>query len=188
MATSHPHHVFSYAEYVAREVETGLKHEFLDGQVFAMAGGTPEHARLIAAVTVALARVLDLKASRLFTSELKIRVQASGLATYPDVAIVCGDVARDPVDPNALTNPRVLVEVLSHGTEAYDRGEKWAHYRRIPTLEAYVLVSQIPARIEVFERQPNGDFIHRAASRGESLSIQCLGGALEVDAVYEGSL
>jgi Uma2 family endonuclease len=188
MVSATPHHVFTYAEYLARETETGLKHEFLGGQVFAMAGGTPEHARLIAATTIALGRMIDPKTCRLFTSELKIRVEATGLATYPDIAIVCGEVARDAADHNALTNPQLLVEVLSPSTEAYDRGEKWAHYRRIASLQAYVLVGQAPERLEVYERQPSGDWVHRVAVRGESLPLACLGGGLEAEALYEGAL
>lgn len=149
MSTVTPHHVFLYEEYLARERETGFKHEFLRGQVFAMAGGSPERARLIAEVAFALRGMIDPAKCRVFTSELKIRIEATGLATYPDVAVVCGDVVRDGEDKNALTNPKILVEVLSPSTEAYDRGEKWAHYRRIATLDAYVLVSQIPERLDV---------------------------------------
>lgn len=183
-----PHHVFTYAEYLARERETRLKHEFLRGQIFAMAGGTPEHARLISEVTFMLRGSIDPARCRVFTSELKIRVQATGLATYPDVAVVCGDVLRDEEDGNAVINPKVLVEVLSPGTEIYDRGEKWAHYRRIPTLEAYVLVGQVPERLEVYEKQADGDFVHRIADRGESLPIVCLGSAIDVDALYVAAL
>jgi Uma2 family endonuclease len=183
-----PHHVFSYAEYLLRERETGLKHEYLGGQIFAMAGGTPEHARLISEVAFALRALIDPSKCRVFVSELKVRVQATGLATYPDVAIVCGDVLHDPEDTNAVTNPKVLVEVLSPSTEAYDRGEKWSHYRRIPTLEAYVLVGQIPPRLEVYERQPNGDFVHRSAEQGASLRLAPLGGALDVDPLFAHAL
>jgi Uma2 family endonuclease len=187
VSASH-HHTFSYADYLARERETGLKHEFLGGQIFAMAGGTPEHARLITEVAFSLRGLVDPTKCRIFVSELKVRVEATGLATYPDVAIVCGEVECDKEDGNAVINPKVLVEVLSPSTEAYDRGEKWAHYRRIPTLEAYVLVAQIPARLEVYERQPNGEFVHRCASAGESLRLAPLGGALDVDPLYARAL
>ena len=104
------------------------------------------------------------------------------------MAVICGDVVNDAEDKNAVTNPRLVVEVLSASTEAYDRGEKWAHYRHIPTLEAYVLVSQVPARLEVFERQPNGDFVYRSAGLGESLRIEAIGGALAVDPLYAYAL
>ncbi len=188
MSTVTPHHVFLYEEYLARERDTGLKHEFLRGQVFARAGGSPEHARLIAEVAFILRSMIDPERCRIFTSELKIRIEATGLATYPDVAVVCGEVARDDEDKNALTNPKVLVEVLSPSTEAYDRGEKWAHYRRIPTLEAYVLIGQVPEHLEVYERQPDLEFVHRIAVRGEALKLACLGGALQVDALYRSAI
>jgi Uma2 family endonuclease len=188
MASAAPHHIFTYAEYAARERATGLKHEFLGGQVFAMAGGTPEHARLIAEVTFALRTMIDPARCRVFASELKIRVLATGLATYPDVTVVCGDVEHDEEDKNAVTNPKLLVEVLSASTEAYDRGEKWAHYRRIPTLEAYVLVGQIPERIEVYERQAGGEFVHRIAERGETLRLACLAGGIAVAPLYAAAL
>ncbi|MBK6514267.1 MAG: Uma2 family endonuclease [Polyangiaceae bacterium] len=188
MVVATPHHVFSYEEYLERERVTGLKHEFLEGHVFAMAGGTPEHARLIAEVSFALRSLIDPRRCRVFSSELKVRVRATGLVTYPDVAVVCGDVERDEADPNAVLNPTILVEVLSPSTEAYDRGEKWAHYRRIEGLAAYVLVSVVPARLEVYERQANGDFVHRVAERGETLALACAGGALEVDALYAAAL
>jgi Uma2 family endonuclease len=182
------HHRFTYAEYLERERETGLKHEYLAGQIFAMSGGTPEHARLIGQMIIALAAMIDPKRCRVFSSELKIRVAKTGLATYPDVSIVCGDLALDAEDPNAVTNPKVIVEVLSPSTEAYDRGEKWAHYRRIESLEAYVLVAQIPTRLEVYERQPNGEFVHRMANAGESLPIACLAGAIAVAPLYSAAL
>jgi Uma2 family endonuclease len=188
-----PHHVFTYREYLERERETGLKHEFLRGQIYAMAGGTPEHARLIAATTIALGSVVDPLKCRIFTSDLKVRVRATGLATYPGVTVVCGEAARDGEDPNAIVNPKLVVEVLSTSTEAYDRGEKWAHYRLMQSLEAYVLVSQVPERVEIYERIPQGQdnagaFLHRTASRGEELAIRCLGDALVLDDLYVGAL
>jgi Uma2 family endonuclease len=193
MSAAVPHHVFSYGEYLERERETGLKHEFLRGQIYAMAGGTPEHARLIAATTIALGRMVDPRKCRIFSSELKVRVQATGLATYPDVTVVCGDAVRDAEDQNAIVNPRLVVEVLSASTEAYDRGEKWAHYRRLESLEAYVLISQVPERVEIYERVPAGQdnagaFLHRVAGRGEELKISCLGGTLSIDDLYVGAL
>jgi Uma2 family endonuclease len=178
------HHTFSYADYLERERETGLKHEWLDGEVFAMAGGSPEHARLIAAVTHALSTLVGAGRCRVYTAELKIRVTASGLATYPDVTVVCGLLQLDTVDPHAVVNPTVLVEVLSPSTEAYDRGEKWSHYRQIRSLQAYVLVDQFRPRIEVYERAGDEAFLHRVAGPGQRLDLACLGGALAVDDLH----
>lgn len=181
------HHQFSYAEYLARERETGLRHEFLNGQVFAMTGGTPEHARLIAEVTFTLRRDVDADRCRVFSSDLRVRIPATGLSTYPDVAMVCGNVELDADDPNAVTNPSLLVEVLSPSTEAYDRGEKWAHYRRIGSLQAYVLVAPVSRRIEAFVREGDA-FVHRSAEPGEALTLEAFGLALESDALFSAAL
>jgi Uma2 family endonuclease len=177
------HTVFSYEEYLRREQETGLKHEWLDGQIFAMSGGTPEHARLIDELWLLLRGVIDPKRCRAFSSELKIRVKATGLATYPDVAVVCGPLELDSVDANAVVNPLVIAEVLSHTTEAYDRGEKWSHYRKISSLQAYLLVNQIRPRVEMYERTGD-DFVYRVAEAGQKLRIQALDRDLDVDALY----
>lgn len=171
------HHRFSYDEYLARERETGLRHEFLDGQVFAMTGGTPEHARLIAEVSFALRRAVDPKRCRVFSADLRVRIPPTGLSTYPDVAVVCGAIETARDDVNAIVNPTVLVEVLSPSTEAYDRGEKWAHYRRIESLQAYVLVSPISERIEAFIRSEAG-FVNVAATGDELLELRCLAAGL----------
>jgi len=181
------HHVFSYAEYLARERETGLRHEFLDGQVFAMTGGSPEHARLIAEVTFALRGAIDAARCRVFSADLRVRVPSTGLATYPDVAVVCGPVEVDPNDAHAVTNPTLVVEVLSPSTEAYDRGEKWAHYRRIEALRAYVLVSPLAERLEAYLRVPQG-FVHVVAERGESLALDDLGVELVTDELFARAL
>jgi Uma2 family endonuclease len=180
------HHRFSYDEYLARERETGLRHEFLDGQVFAMTGGTPEHARLIAEVSFALRRAVDPKQCRVFSADLRVRTP-TGLSTYPDVAVVCGavDVARD--DMNAVVNPTVLVEVLSPSTEAYDRGEKWAHYRRIESLQAYVLVSPVAERIEAFVRSEAG-FVNVVVSGDEPLELRCLATQLVPSEIFANAV
>lgn len=181
------HHRFSYAEYLERERETGLRHEFLDGQVFAMTGGTPEHARLIAEVTYALRSSVDPARCRVFSSDLRVRIPSTGLATYPDLAVVCGSVEVDAEDPHAVINPSVLVEVLSPSTEAYDRGEKWAHYRRLSSLRAYVLVAPVPERIEAFVHTDAG-FVNLVAGPGEALELEAIGARLVVDELFARAL
>lgn len=181
------HHIFSYAQYLERERETGLRHEFLDGQVFAMTGGTPEHARLIAAVTIALGTAVDRKRCRVFSADLRVRIPATGLATYPDVAVVCGPVQTDDEDPHAVINPTVLVEVLSPSTEAYDRGDKWAHYRRLKSLQVYLLVSPVSERLEAFVRTEGG-FVNLVASAGETLPLDPLGVHLDPSELFAHSL
>ena len=109
---------YAYAEYRRFEEATDAKHEYVDGEILAMAGGTPEHAALAAAVIAEVSRQLAGGPCTAFTSDLRIRVRATGLATYPDAAVICGEVERDPQDPNAAVNPIVLVEVLSDSTAA----------------------------------------------------------------------
>jgi Uma2 family endonuclease len=104
------------------------------------------------------------------------------------VAIVCGELELDREDPLAVTNPKLLVEVLSPSTEAYDRGEKWAHFRRIESIEAYILVSSTVPRVEIFERQLDGAFVLRLAQVGESLPIACLGGELAVEPLFRHAI
>lgn len=112
-----------------------------------------------------------------------MRVKATGLATYPDVTVVCGLLELDREDKDAVVNPVVLVEVLSRNTEAYDRGEKWAQYRRIESLQAYLLVDQIRPRVEIYERAGADAFLHRVVESG-TLMIRPLEIGLDVDALY----
>jgi Uma2 family endonuclease len=146
---------FDFASYVLLEEQSPNKHEFLDGQVWAMAGGSPAHAALIASLARLLGNQLDGRPCRVFSSDLRIRVRETGLATYPDLSVVCGKIELDPEDPkgHTATNPRLLVEVLSPSTEDYDRGEKLAHYKRIPGLREVVLVAQAQPRVEQWSRQ-----------------------------------
>ncbi len=117
----------TYAEYLALEGASAEKHEFLDDEVFAMAGGTVEHAALAASFTAALVKALGDRPCRVFSSDLRVRVGATGLTTYPDLSVACGKAETDAEDPHALVNPVLIVEILSDSTEAYDRGEKAAH-------------------------------------------------------------
>jgi Uma2 family endonuclease len=145
---------FSFDDYVELEERGSIKHEFLDGQVWAMAGGSPEHAAIAANIIALLKQGLLGKRCQVFTSDLRIRVGDTGLCTYPDAAVVCGSLELDPDDRKRHTalNPIVLVEVLSPTTEGYDRGEKLAHYKRIASLREVVLVAHDERRIDLWRR------------------------------------
>lgn len=174
----------TYAEYCAFERDATIKHEYLRGEVFAMTGGTLEHARLGGRLIYLLTRELAAKPCRVLTSDARVRVEATDLDTYPDVSVVCGEARTAIEDNHALVNPTFVVEVLSDSTEAYDRGQKAAHYRRIPSLQAYLLVSQHEPRLELFVRQPAGTWTLIEAGPGEPLVIEPLGCTLLVDEVY----
>ena len=180
----------SYAEYVALERRAEVKHEYVNGRVYAMAGGTPEHARLAGAVVGDLRAALRGKPCAPFSSDLRVRIAATGRATYPDVTVVCGALVRDGEDPDAIQNPTVLVEVLSDTTESDDRGEKWAHYQRIASLREYVLVSQKSPRVEVFTRDATDPAVwhYRDHGPGTQARLASIDTHLDVDALYASPL
>jgi Uma2 family endonuclease len=175
---------FTFAEYLAFEASSNVKHEYLDGQIYAMAGGTPEHAALAAAVIGLLFPQLRVGPCRALDADLRVRVRATGLATYPDVTVVCGPRELDPDDPNAVTNPTLVVEVLSPSTEDYDRGDKFEHYKRLPSLQQYVIVSHREHRIEVWSRTPRSDWTHAIAHNGDKAELSSIGASLDVRELY----
>jgi Uma2 family endonuclease len=178
----------TYVEYLDLERASEVKHEYLRGEVFAMAGGTPEHSRLAANVIGELRSALRDRPCVVFTSDARIRIEATDRATYPDVSVVCDRIEPAADDPDAITNPVVIVEVLSDATEADDRGEKFAHYRRLPSLREYVLVSQRAARIEVYRRQADQRWMLTEAGPGQTVALESIGAALAVDEVYRDPL
>lgn len=150
--------LISFAEYLRIEEDSVIKHEYLEGLVWAMAGGTYDHSAIATNLTSLLTVLLRGKGCRPYNSDMRIRVRATGLATYPDASVVCGRIQLDPADPKNTTavNPRVLVEVLSASTEKYDRGEKLEHYKRISTLREVVFVSTKEKLVEVFRKSGSG--------------------------------
>jgi Uma2 family endonuclease len=178
---------YTYEDYRRFEEATDARHEYLHGQILAMAGGTPEHAALATAIIGLLERRLAGRPCYPFSSDLRVRVRATGLATYPDVTVICGELERDPDDPNAAVNPTLLVEVLSSSTEDYDRGEKSAHYQKVASLREYLLVSHRERRVERRRRKGTGEWERESAGRGEILHVSALGIDLEIDAIYERS-
>jgi len=153
MTTSLPsaRHHYTYEEYLVYERDSELKHEFEAGEIVAMAGGSPRHSALASRVSAALENTRP--AGTAFQSDMRIRVLATGRATYPDASMVCGDIELDAADRSGttITNPTLVVEVLSPSTEDVDRGSKLRDYQLIPSLQEYVLVSQ-ESRVEVYRR------------------------------------
>lgn len=146
---------YTYNEYLAALALSEIKLEFLDGEIFAMAGGTPEHGMMAARVIQLLGAKLP-STCRVLTSDVKIRVMATGLSTFPDVSVVCGALERAPDDQNAIVNPMLLVEVLSESTEDYDRGEKLRHYQQLPSLQVVLLIAHAERRVTVVQRTATG--------------------------------
>jgi Uma2 family endonuclease len=179
---------YSLEEYVRLEEYSNVRHEYLAGQIYAVAGGTPEHGTYAANIIGALTAQLSAKPCRVQTSDVRIRVRATGLDTYPDVSVVCGRAERDEQDPNAITNPIVLVEVLSPSTEVYDRGEKLEHYQHIESLQEVVFVAHDRKQLDLVRRESGERWVSVSAGAGETLTLQSLGCTLSVDAVYRDPL
>ncbi len=177
----------TYAEYLAFEEASETKHEYVNGEVYAMAGGSPEHGRLASKLTHLLGLALGGRPCETYSSDVRIRIEATKRSAYPDLSIVCGQLQTSPVDKDAVINPSVLVEVLSPSTETTDRIEKWAHYRRIPSLQAYVLVSQSEQRIEAYRRDGTR-WIYEEAGPGETLRIGGIEVDVAVDALYASAV
>jgi Uma2 family endonuclease len=178
-----PLHQYTFDQYVLLEQNGTTRHEFLEGEIYAMAGGTPEHAALAAAVGHQLSERLEGGRCRVYSSDLNVRVVETGLATYPDVTVVCGPSHRDPESRNTVTNPKVVVEVTSDSTERYDRGKKLEQYMQGPTIEAVVLVSHRSHLVEVWTRSESG-WGHTQAAAGDHAAIAPIGCSLDVDRLY----
>ena len=147
------------AEYLEIERAAESKSEFFAGEMFAMAGASEEHNLIVANVVGELRSQLKGRPCRVYPSDMRVKVSATGLCTYPDVVVICGDRQFDDQKRDTLLNPTLIVEVLSETTEAYDRGKKFDHYRQIPSLEEYILVSQSEPLVERFARQPDGSWL-----------------------------
>lgn len=183
------------AEYLAIEVASDVRHEFFAGEMFAMSGGSLWHNLIKDNFARAIGNRLEGRGCRVITSDQRLKVDATGLYTYPDVLVFCGPPAMEDGVHHTLTNPLLVVEVLSDSTEKYDRGIKFGHYRRLSTLREYVLVAQDRFSVEVFLRRPeendeagNVDHWLLAAATDPAAAIRL--GSLDVSvplaAIYDG--
>lgn len=154
---------YSVEGYLALERASEIKHEYYDGEIFAMAGASLPHNLIVGNLVGELRSALKNRDCVVFPSDMRVQCP-TGLYTYPDVSIVCGpsELADDHQD--MLLNPLVLIEVLSPSTEAYDRGKKFGHYKTIPSLREYVVVAQDRASIDHFARQEDGRWLMTSVS------------------------
>ena len=172
-------------EYLEQENRTGVKHEYYRGETFAMVGGTPRHALIATNVLRESSEALKGRPCVAYNGDLRIKVGPSGLYTYPDASIICGELELDGDLSDTVLNPTVVVEVLSESTEKYDRGQKSAHYRRIPSLQALVLISQARPLVECFTRHESGGWLLTEASEpGETLVLDPVGIAIPLAEIY----
>jgi Uma2 family endonuclease len=185
MAVANPVHRLTEAEYLEIERHAEYKSEFLDGEMFAMSGGTRAHDHLASNLIFALMAHLKGSPCVVYTSDMRVKVQASGLYTYPDVSVACGEDQVEDEHDDTLLNPTLIVEVLSASTAAYDRGKKFEMYRQIPSLREFLLVNQYKPHIEQFIRQDGGEWLLRDVAGLESnVSLPSVGITIAMADVY----
>jgi len=171
-------------EYLAFERASETKHEYVNGEIFAMSGGTESHSSVAANIIGELRNVFFGRGCRVNTSDLRIKILTGTRYVYPDASVVCGPSEYGDNCRDVLLNPRLVVEVLSESSEAYDRGDKFAAYRTIPSLQHYVLASQDKPLIEVYTRKDDGVWLYSAYGPGDKAALSALDCVLDVDRVY----
>lgn len=172
------------AEYLDAERSSPEKHEYHDGEVFAMAGASEAHNLIVTNVLVALRAALGQRRCRVYPSDMRIKVPAVGLYTYADASAVCHRPEIEDEHGDTLLNPQVIVEVLSPSTEDYDRGTKFKNYRSIPSFRDYVLISQDEILVEHGVRCEDGSWLLREHRAGERIELGSIGCTVAVDDLY----
>jgi len=173
-------------QYLEAEREAEYKSEYYQGEMFAMAGAGEAHNQLVTNLVIGLGSQLRSRPCRVYSNDMRVRVSATGLYTYPDVVVVCGERRFLDERRDTLLNPSLLVEVLSPSTEAYDRGKKFEHYRSIESLREYLLVASDRVHADLYTRQPDGRWLLTSADRLEdSLDLQSVGCRIALLDLYE---
>ncbi len=186
-------HRYTVAEYLELERASDVRHEYHDGEILAMAGGSVRHSRIASNTLVAIGAMLRGKPCQPHGSDLKVSIREESRFVYPDISIICGEPAIDPAatQGEAVTNPTVVIEVLSPTTERYDRTKKFEYYRSLESLEEYVLVASDEARIETFFRQGDGTWAFQswtglvAAVPLRSVSVEILAAEVYVGVTFD---
>lgn len=177
-----PH--YSPEEYLAIERQSEERHEYLDGEIVAMSGGTREHSLLASHLIRELGIALLDRPCEVHGSDLRISLETGRRYTYADVVVLCGEPAFDNGERDTLLNPQVIFEVLSDSTENYDRGEKFEHYRALKSLTDYLLVSQKRIRVEHYQRQQGDRWLLETLGPGQRIKLVSLGCELAVEEIY----
>ncbi len=173
-------------QYLAIEREADFKSEYFNGEVFAMARASREHNLITLNVGSALHSQLRGRPCETYPSDMKVKVSATGLYTYPDVTVACGELQFDDDCNDVLLNPTLIVEVLSSTTEAYDRGDKFGHYRKLASLREYVLIAQDRYHVEHYLRQGEHQWLLTEVTDPEdTVHLPSIGCDLALSAVYE---
>ena len=187
MGAARDYQYVSKDEYLEAEKHAEYRSEFHDGEIFAMAGGTPEHALIASNTGRALGNALQKKDCRVYGSDLMLEVADLNSILYPDVTVICGKPEKNDPDKAPVNNPQVIMEVLSESSEGYDRGEKFRKYRRLDSLREYVLIAQDRVGVDAFYKNEQGDWLllPSCTALTDELRLQSLGVSIPLAEIYE---
>ena len=175
---------FTPQEYLALERKSETRNEYYNGEIFAMAGASREHNLIVANLLRDIGNQLEDRPCESYPSHMRVSVEATGLYTYPDVSVVCGEPRFQDREVDTLLNPTVIVEVLSPSTEAYDRGDKFRHYRRIDSLREFVLISQDRMMVERYTRQGNDWVLSDLTDPDQVLKLESIGCQIPLNRIF----
>lgn len=183
MVASHYPIYLSPEQYLALEAESHIKHEYIDGEVYAMAGASDAHVTIAGNIFTALRAHLRGSGCRVYIADMKARIKSINRYFYPDVMVTCDE--RDKKSDNYKRFPKLIIEVLSESTEAFDRGDKFADYQKIETLTEYVLVNTKKQRIDTFRRTEEGLWMLQSYEISEAFELKSVGFTGTMEMVYE---
>jgi Uma2 family endonuclease len=172
-------------EYLALEREAEYKSELINGQIYAMSGASEEHNLITLNLASEIRQQFKGRSCRVYSADMRVKVSSTGMYTYPDVVAVCGGSIFEDSEVDTLTNPTVITEVLSPSTEAYDRGEKFAHYRRLPSLQEYVLISQDKLRVEHYLRHGDEWIFTELSELDDTLQLTAVDCSVALRDIYD---
>ena len=173
-------------EYLALEEEAEYKSEYYQGEIFAMSGASINHNRIAGNIHTAFNIAFVDGSCEAFMGDVRVLVKENGLYTYPDIVTVCGELDFAPDRDDTITNPIVIIEVLSKSTEGYDRGAKFELYRALPTLQDYILVDQYKIHVEQFHRLDDGRWILQEFNQPEdTLAIESVEFEMSIERIYQ---
>ena len=183
MIADRTHNYISPEEYLKLEELSQVKHEYIQGEVYAMAGANDAHVTVTVNLVTLLRNHVRGSGCRVYMSDMKARIESKNIYYYPDVMVTCDE--RDKAFPSFKNFPCLIVEVLSNGTEGFDRGDKFADYQELETLQEYVLISQKRQRVECFRRNAEGLWVLYSYTQGSEIHLASVDFRTGIDAIYE---
>jgi Uma2 family endonuclease len=184
MATNPVKRLWTVEEYLAHEEKTGIKHEYIDGEIFAMAGGSKNHGKIKSRVFIALGKQLETSGDcEIYDSDMRVKISKNKFV-YPDITVVCGEEIYEDEDNAMLTNPTLLVEVISDSSANYDKGTKADYYMSLSSVQAYLLLEQNRAFAKLYTRDATGWHIEDYKGLEAIVPLEAIGCNLALSEAY----